>query len=226
MTQRPSLERFPKPLLVPSILGGNLGNLLSSLNLIESYRLPWVHVDIMDGHFVPNLSFGPQTVAALKRHSSLFFDVHLMVEHPEALIASFIEAGANLLSFHIESQAPVSSTLQCIHEHNCAAGLACNPDTPEEQLFPWLDQIDLLLLMGVQPGFCGQTFHHDLLPKIKKIATVQQRQNLAFRLAIDGGIDVFTAEKCLEAGADILISGTSFFDPRQRNSLCHLFPSS
>ena len=223
MIQRPSLEAFPKPLLVPSLLSGDHGNLLASLNLIESYRLPWVHVDIMDGHFVPNLSFGPQTIAVLKRRCSLFFDIHLMLEHPETLLSSFIKAGADLISFHIESQAPIASTLQYIHGHHCAVGLACNPDTSEEQLVPWLEQVDLLLFMTVQPGFCGQAFHNNVLPKIARMATIRQKGNFSFRIAVDGGIDISSAPKCLKAGADIVISGTSFFDPTKRNSLRKLF---
>jgi ribulose-phosphate 3-epimerase len=173
----------------------------------------------MDGHFVPNLSFGSQTIAALKQHHSLFFDVHLMLEYPEKFIQRFIEAGANLISFHIESQAPIASTLQRIHEQNCAVGLACNPDTSEEQLIPWLEPIDLLLFMTVQPGFCGQAFCHDVLPKIARMATIRQKKNLCFRIAVDGGIDISSAPKCLAAGADIIISGTSFFDLAKRDSL-------
>jgi ribulose-phosphate 3-epimerase len=224
MIRWPSPKKFPKPLLVPSLLSGDHGNLLSSLKLIESYRLPWVHVDIMDGHFVPNLSFGPQTIAALKQHSSLFFDIHLMLEHPETFVSSFIRAGADLISFHIESQAPIASTLQGIHEQNCAVGLACNPDTLEEQLVPYLEQIDLILFMTVQPGFCGQAFRHDVLPKISRMATIRQKGNLSLRIAVDGGIDSSSATKCLAAGADILISGTSFFDPVKRKSLQNLLP--
>ncbi|MDR2419798.1 MAG: ribulose-phosphate 3-epimerase [Puniceicoccales bacterium] len=222
MIHWPSLKKFPKKLLVPSLLGGDHGNLLSSLKLIESYQLPWVHVDIMDGHFVPNLSFGPQTIAALKQHSFLFFDVHLMLEHPETLVPYFIKVGVDLISFHIESQAPIASTLQYIHDQYCAVGLACNPDTPEEQLVPWLRQVDLILFMTVQPGFCGQAFLNNVLPKIARIATVRQKGNSSFRIAVDGGIDAVSAEKCLAAGADIIISGTSFFDPVKRDPLQQL----
>ncbi|MDR0444690.1 MAG: ribulose-phosphate 3-epimerase [Puniceicoccales bacterium] len=212
------------PSLIPSLLSGHHENLLSSLKTIERHHLSWAHLDVMDGHFVPNFSFGPQIIKTLKRHSSLFFDVHLMLEHPERFISTFIEAGANLLSFHVESQAPIAATLKHIREQNCATGLACNPDSPEELLLPWLEQVDRLLFMAVQPGFCGQTFRHDVLHKIAKIAAIRQRRELSFRIAVDGGIDAITAEKCLKAGADVVVSGTSFFDPVKRRSLRKLLP--
>jgi ribulose-phosphate 3-epimerase len=147
-----------------------------------------------------------------------------MVEDPVRFIDPFIEAGANLLLFHIESQTPVGSILQQIHRQGCAAGLACNPDTPFEKLLPWLDQIDLLLLMTVQPGFSGQAFCDDVLSKIKKASALRHQHPWSFRLGVDGGINILTAEKCLDAGADILVSGTSFFDPAQQEALLKLFP--
>jgi ribulose-phosphate 3-epimerase len=182
-------------------------------------------MDIIDGHFATNFGFGPQTIKVLKRRSSLFFDIHLMLEHPEKFIPTFVEAGANLLSFHVESQAPITATLRCIHEQNCAVGLACNPDTSEDQLIPWLEQVELLLFMTVQPGFCGQAFRHDVLPKITRMVTIRQKRNFSFHIAVDGGIDISSAQDCLAAGADVVISGTSFFNPVRRKSLQNLFRS-
>jgi ribulose-phosphate 3-epimerase len=199
------------PLLVPSILAGDHACLAESLMLVERLRLPWIHLDIMDGHFVPNLTFGPGTVAALRRRSKLFFDVHLMLDEPHKFIEPFARAGANLISIHVEPPIDHAGTLARIRALDCHNGIVLNPDTPAAAVEPFLGQVDLVLVMTVQPGFGGQAFRRDTLPKIEQIAAWRRARGLSFRLEVDGGIDLTTARECRCAGTDTFVAGTSFF---------------
>lgn len=215
---------MPKPnpcLLAPSILAGDHANLAASLNEIESAGLKWVHLDIMDGHFVPNLSFGPQTVKALRQHSKLFFDVHLMLDNPDKYINPFIDAGANQISIHVEPDYPVAETLATIKSKGVKRGIVLNPDTAAEAVEPYLDQCDLVLCMTVRPGFGGQSFRTDVLPKIKKISEWRDNHQLDFRIEVDGGIDTQSAPACTEQGADTLVAGTAFFKAEDRAEFIH-----
>jgi ribulose-phosphate 3-epimerase len=200
-----------QPLLVPSLLAGDHARLADSAALVESLGLPWVHLDIMDGHFVPNLTFGPGTVAALRRSSGLFFDVHLMLDEPHRYVEPFAQAGASLISIHIEPAYDHAGTLARIRKLDCQCGLVLNPDTPAAAVEPFLDQVDLVLVMTVQPGFGGQSFRRDALPKIAQLAAWRRARRLPFRLEVDGGIDLATAAECLAAGTDTFVAGTSFF---------------
>ena len=199
------------PLLVPSILAGDHACLAESLMLVERLRLPWIHLDIMDGHFVPNLTFGPGTVAALRRRSKLFFDVHLMLDEPHKFIEPFARAGASLISIHVEPPIDHAGTLARIRALGCRNGIVLNPDTPAAAVEPFLGQVDLVLVMTVQPGFGGQAFRRDTLPKIEQIAAWRRARGLSFRLEVDGGIDLTTARECRCAGTDTFVAGTSFF---------------
>ncbi len=199
------------PILAPSILAGDHANLAASAAIVEQTGLAWIHLDIMDGHFVPNLSFGPQTVAALRKNSKLFFDVHLMLDEPHHYIEAFAKAGANLISIHIEPNYDHTATLARIHELGCQNGIVLNPGTPADAIKPYLDQVDLVLVMTVQPGFGGQSFRRDMLPKIAQIDTWRRDRNHPFRLEVDGGIDLATATECRSAGTDTFVAGTSFF---------------
>ena len=199
------------PILAPSILAGDHAQLLKGLKAIEACNLPWVHLDIMDGHFVPNLSFGPQTVADLRRHSRLFFDTHLMLAEPQRYIKAFAEAGADLISIHVEPDYPVAATLKGIRDLGCQTGIALNPDTPAEAAEPFLAEVDLVLLMTVEPGFGGQSFREDVLPKIEKLHAWRLKRQAQFRLEVDGGIDADTAVQCRKHGSDTLVAGTAFF---------------
>lgn len=205
-----------KCLLAPSILAGDHANLASSLGEIESAGLEWVHLDIMDGHFVPNLSFGPQTIKALRAGSELFFDVHLMLDNPDKYIDAFIDAGADQISIHVEPDYPVAETLNAIHSNNCKCGVVLNPDTPAEEAKPYLELCDIVLLMTVQPGFGGQSFRHDVLPKMKQLAEWRDAMGLNFRLEVDGGVDMETAPLCTAEGVDTLVAGTAFFKAENR----------
>jgi len=180
--------------------------------MVEDLNLGWLHLDIMDGHFVPNLSFGPEVLASLRRRNiKLFFDTHLMLSEPHRYIEAFAKAGANNISIHIEPAYNHAETLARIHALGCQAGIVLNPDTPASAIEPVLALVDLVLVMTVQPGFGGQPFRDDTLPKIQKIDTWRRERGLAFRLEVDGGIDLATAPHCRAAGADTFVAGTSFF---------------
>jgi len=199
------------PLLVPSILAGNHAHLADSAALVERLGLPWIHLDIMDGHFVPNLSFGPGVVAALRRTSRLFFDVHLMLDEPHRYIEPFARAGASLISVHIEPGYNHAETLARIRALGCQNGIVLNPGTPAEAVEPLLDAVDLVLVMTVQPGFGGQSFRRDMLPKIAQLAAWRHQRALEFRLEVDGGIDLANAAECRAVGTDTFVVGTSFY---------------
>lgn len=214
----------PHPvILAPSILAGDHANLAASVATIAATGLAWAHIDIMDGHFVPNLSFGPATVQALRRTSALYFDVHLMLDNPQLYVEAFAKAGANLISIHIEPEYDVRGTLQRIRELGCQPGIVLNPGTPATAIEPVLAMVDLVLVMTVQPGFGGQSFREDMLPKLREIDTWRRERDLSFRLEVDGGIDLRTGGACRQAGADTFVAGTSFFKAGDRAAFAAAF---
>ncbi|MDR1010417.1 MAG: ribulose-phosphate 3-epimerase [Opitutaceae bacterium] len=208
------------PILAPSILAADHANLAAGTAAVENLARPrelaWIHLDIMDGHFVPNLSFGPQTVAALRKNSRLFFDTHLMLDNPHLYIEAFAKAGADLISIHIEPRYDHAATLARIRALGCKNGIVLNPGTPASAIEPHLAGVDLVLAMTVQPGFGGQSFRRDVLPKIAQIDAWRRERSLAFRLEVDGGIDLGTAAECRAAGTDTFVAGTSFFNAPDR----------
>ncbi len=212
------------PLLNPSLLAGDHAHLAASARVVEDLKLPWLHCDIMDAHFVPNLSFGPETLAALRRAGiKLFFDTHLMLDEPHRYVEPFAAAGANLISIHIEPAYDHAATLARIRSLGCKAGIVLNPGTPADAIVHLLDHVDLVLVMTVQPGFGGQAFRRDLLPKLRQIDTWRRDRGLAFRLEVDGGIDVATATECRAAGADTFVAGTSFFRAADKSAFAAAF---
>lgn len=174
----------------------------------------WLHLDVMDGHFVPNISFGPQVVRAIRPFARTFFDVHLMCSKPEILLEPFAEAGADEMIIHVELDDHVPALVWKIKSLGRKVGLAVNPSTPVTLAQPFLDKIDLLLVMTVNPGFGGQEFIHETLPKIQQAEAWRREKKLSYRISVDGGINFQTAAECARAGADTFVAGTSLFGQR------------
>lgn len=200
-----------QPILAPSLLAANHANLEGACRLIERLGLSWAHFDVMDGHFVPNLSFGPQTLADMRKSSPLFFDTHLMLDNPHLYIETFIKAGAGLITIHCEPSYDVAGTLARIRSLGCQCGIALNPGTSVREVEPFLEMVDLVLPMTVQPGHGGQAFRKEVLPKIAQIAHWRKSRGLKYRIQVDGGVDLETAPLCRAAGADIFVAGSAFF---------------
>ncbi len=198
--------------IAPSILGGDHAALGESVAKIKEAGLKWVHVDIMDGHFVPNLSFGSGVVKALKaKHPDMFYDVHLMLDNPHLYIEDFAKAGADLIAVHVEPDYPIAATLDNIHSTGKQIGVVLNPKTELGDVIPYLTRVDLVLVMSVQPGFGGQKFNPVALEKISRLATLRDELKLSYRIEVDGGITAENVAECVKRGCDTIVAGTEFF---------------
>ena len=198
-------------LVAPSVLAADFGNIQRDLEMISSSQADWLHVDIMDGRFVPNISFGQNIVITMNKHCTKPLDVHLMIVEPEKYIPSFIDAGAEVITFHLEATNHVHRVVQSIKERGLKAGVALNPHTSVDQLDDVLEDLDMVCLMSVNPGFGGQKFIYRTLHKIRSLKDKIISRNLNTLIEIDGGVGLQNAGSILEAGADVLVAGSSVF---------------
>ena len=199
------------PLISPSILSADFARLGEEIRSVDAAGADWIHVDVMDGHYVPNLTIGPGVIKALRPHTSKPFDVHLMIEPVDHFLEAFAAAGADIITFHPEAGPHAHRTVQAIKALGKQAGIALNPATPAKMLDYLIDDIDLVLVMSVNPGFGGQSFIHSQLRKIEAVRKMIDKSGRRIHLEVDGGVDLVTAPQCVAAGADVLVAGTATF---------------
>jgi ribulose-phosphate 3-epimerase len=197
--------------VAPSLLACDFARLADEIRAVERAGVEFLHLDVMDGHFVRNITFGPPLVKAIHRVATVPLDTHLMIEHPDRYLDAFLDAGADILTVHVEASSDPRRDLRAIRARGAKSGLAFNPDTPVSEVEPYLEELDLLLVMSVVPGFGGQSFIDAVLSDVEKAARLRERLRLRFAIEIDGGIVPETAERARSAGADILVAGTAIF---------------
>lgn len=201
-------------LIAPSILSADFANLAADIASVEEQGADWVHIDVMDNHFVPNLTFGKLIVSSLRKSTKMPLDCHLMVENPEKLIPEFLEAGADGITIHVESTKDVSRCLKTIREGGARAGITLKPGTAVDKIMPYLDEVDLVLIMTVEPGFGGQSFMHDQMAKVQTIRAEIDRRGLKVLIQVDGGVNPKTRPDVV--GADCVVAGSAIFHAADR----------
>ncbi len=197
--------------IAPSILSADISKLGQDIQMLDQGGADWIHIDVMDGHFVPNLTFGPNVVAAVKNYTDLPLDVHLMVKEPEKMINGFVEAGATGLTVHAEATNNIHQVLQHIKSHNIHAGVVINPGTSVSFIEPVLSLVDMVLVMTVNPGFGGQSFLPEMLSKIEALDHYRKEKDLSYLIQVDGGINEETIQLCNQAGTDVFVAGSNIF---------------
>lgn len=204
--------------IAPSILSADFAKLGEEIKDVERGGADYIHIDVMDGHFVPNITIGPLIVNAIRPHTSLPLDVHLMIENPDQYISEFAEAGADIITVHVEACPHLHRTIQLIKSHGVKAGVVLNPHTPVATIEHILEDIDMVLLMTVNPGFGGQKFIDSVLFKIRQVANMIQERQLNVEIEIDGGVNPETAKLCIDAGANVLVAGSAVYNQEDRGA--------
>lgn len=202
--------------IAPSILSANFARLEDEIKDVERGGADYIHVDVMDGHFVPNITIGPLIVAAIRPVTNLPLDVHLMIENPDQYIGAFAKAGADIITVHVEACTHLHRTIQQIKAEGVKAGVVLNPHTPVSMIEHVLEDVDLVLFMTVNPGFGGQSFIHSVLPKISQVASMIEERNLQVEIEVDGGVNSETSKLCIEAGANVLVAGSAIYNQKDR----------
>ena len=197
--------------IAPSILAADFSKLAEEVKCVDSLGADYIHIDVMDGHFVPNITLGPGIVKCLRPHTNLPFDVHLMIENPDQYIKEFKDAGADIITVHVEACRHLHRTLQLIKQYDMQCGVVLNPHTPLEMIKHVLHDVDWILIMSVNPGFGGQAFIPDALSKVATLNQWRQEQNLSYIIEVDGGVNEETARLCETAGADVVVAGSAVF---------------